>query len=92
MIASSRNSFFGRGVNNLSKRENDKEITEIEKEIIHMISLEYSNSNIADELNYSKRMIEYYIKGIASKLNVKTRVGIVAKSYKRKILKIKDVG
>lgn len=75
-----------KGGDHVATQTEQFEITEIEKEIINMISQEYSNSNIAEELNYSKRMIEYYIKGIANKLNVQTRVGIVTKSFKEKIL------
>jgi len=75
-----------KGGEQVATQTGQNQITEIEKEIINMISQEYSNSHIAEELNYSKRMIEYYIKGIANKLNVQTRVGIVTKAFKEKIL------
>ncbi|WP_236931044.1 hypothetical protein [Geobacillus sp. JS12] len=32
-------------------------------------------------------MVEYYISNIAQKMGVKTRVGIVSKAYRLKILK-----
>lgn len=75
-----------KGGDHLATQPEQFQITEIEKEIINMISQECSNSHIAEELNYSKRMIEYYIRGIANKLSVQTRVGIVTKSFKEKIL------
>lgn len=56
------------------------------KEIIEMIAKEMPNKLIASELNYSQRMTEYYINKLTKKLNVQTRVGIVAKAYQMKIL------
>ncbi|MEV2685460.1 helix-turn-helix transcriptional regulator [Paenibacillus larvae] len=61
-------------------------MSQTELRIIKMIAKEMPNKQIADELNYSQRMIEYYISDISKKLNVQTRVGIVAKAYKLKIL------
>jgi len=63
--------------------------SKIESEIIEMISQEMPNRQIAEELNYSQRMVEYYISNISKKLEVQTRVGIVSKSYKMKILSIR---
>lgn len=61
-------------------------MSQTELRIIKMIAKEMPNKQIADELNYSQRMIEYHISDISKKLNVQTRVGIVAKAYKLKIL------
>ncbi|GGE83788.1 response regulator transcription factor [Priestia taiwanensis] len=61
-------------------------ISEIEVEIIKMIAKEMPNKLIAHELNYSQRMIEYYISKVTKKLKVQTRVGIVSKAYQMKIL------
>ncbi|UJX20187.1 LuxR C-terminal-related transcriptional regulator [Bacillus velezensis] len=44
------------------------------------------NKQIADKLNYSQRMIEYYIARISKKLNAQTRVGIIVKAFKQKLL------
>lgn len=61
-------------------------MSQTELRIIKMIAKEMPNKQIANELNYSQRMIEYYISNISKKLEVQTRVGIVAKAYKMKIL------
>ncbi|WP_128733402.1 MULTISPECIES: LuxR C-terminal-related transcriptional regulator [Geobacillus] len=42
-------------------KEEKPTITEIECKIIKMIASEIPNKQIASELNYSQRMIEYYI-------------------------------
>ncbi|MBY0008137.1 response regulator transcription factor [Priestia aryabhattai] len=60
--------------------KNTVEITYIEKEIIKLIAKEVSNKDIAKELNYSQRNIEYYISDLLKKFEVQTRVGIVVKS------------
>lgn len=65
---------------------NIPEISQKEREIIDMIAREMPNKLIAHELNYSLRMTEYYISKISKKLNVQTRVGIVSKAYKMRIL------
>ncbi|HDR8272682.1 TPA: response regulator transcription factor, partial [Bacillus cereus] len=74
---------------NIKKKEDEKNntISEIEDKIIQMIAKEMPNKEIAIELNYSQRMIEYHISKIINKLNVNTRVGIVAQAYKKQILK-----
>ncbi|WP_374058382.1 response regulator transcription factor [Bacillus aquiflavi] len=61
-------------------------ISQKELKIIEMIADEMPNKLIASELNYSQRMIEYYINSLTKKLNVQTRVGIVSKAYKMKLL------
>ncbi|ANS40175.1 response regulator transcription factor [Bacillus velezensis] len=61
-------------------------ISEIEQEIIKLIACEMPNKQIADKLNYSQRMIEYYIARISKKLNAQTRVGIIVKAFKQKLL------
>ncbi|MED2709024.1 MULTISPECIES: response regulator transcription factor [Bacillus cereus group] len=63
------------------------EFSEMENQIIKMIAEEMPNKEIAKNLNYSQRMIEYHISNIIQKLNVNTRVGIVSRAYKYKIIK-----
>ncbi|MFD0769215.1 response regulator transcription factor [Bacillus sp. CGMCC 1.60114] len=63
-------------------------LSDTESKIVQMIAMEMSNKEIAIELNYSQRMIEYYISQIFKKWNVHTRVGIVAKAYQTKVLTI----
>lgn len=62
------------------------EFSEVENRIIKMIAEEMPNKEIAKNLNYSQRMIEYHISNIIQKLNVHTRVGIVSRAYKYKII------
>jgi DNA-binding NarL/FixJ family response regulator len=58
----------------------------IEHAIIEMIANEMPNKLIASELNYSQRMVEYHINRISKKLDAQTRVGIIVKAYKHKLL------
>ncbi|MFJ8070588.1 response regulator transcription factor [Peribacillus sp. NPDC096447] len=58
----------------------------VESRIIQLIASEVPNKQIALELNYSQRMVEYYISNISKKLEVHTRVGIVVKAFQNKIL------
>jgi DNA-binding CsgD family transcriptional regulator len=69
-------------------KECDIVISEIENKIICMIAREMPNKEIAYELNYSQRMIEYNISMLLKKFNVSTRVGLVSKAYQKKILKL----
>lgn len=67
--------------------ENNKvDISQIEKTIIQMIASEMPNKQIAKELNYSQRMIEYYIKNISEKLNAQTRVGIIVRAFQNELI------
>jgi DNA-binding NarL/FixJ family response regulator len=58
----------------------------IETTIIGMIANEMPNKEIASELNYSQRTVEYHINKISKKLEVQTRVGIIVKAYKNNII------
>ncbi|MED5049247.1 LuxR C-terminal-related transcriptional regulator [Bacillus siamensis] len=60
--------------------------TALEIQIIRLIAKEKPNKEIARELNYSQRNIEYNISKLCRKMNVHTRVGIIAKAYKRDII------
>jgi DNA-binding CsgD family transcriptional regulator len=61
-------------------------LSQKELQIIEMIANEMPNKLIASKLNYSQRMVEIYINRLTKKFNVQTRVGIVSKAYKMKIL------
>lgn len=61
-------------------------LNSIENRIIQLIANEMPNKQIAMELNYSQRMVEYYISKISKKLNVNTRVGIVVKAFQNQII------
>ena len=58
----------------------DKEIT-----VIQLICREFSNKEIADKLNLSKRTVEGYREKILEKINAKNTVGIVIYAIKHKI-------
>lgn len=66
-------------------------LSSLEREIIMLISKEMANKEIALRLNYSQRMIEYYITNISKKFNVSTRVGIVTMAFKENILTKEDI-
>ncbi|PAD64425.1 helix-turn-helix transcriptional regulator [Bacillus siamensis] len=61
-------------------------ITKTESEIIELIAKEKSNIEIAEQLGYSQRAIEYHIAKIRKKLNVRTRVGIIVKAFKKELI------
>ncbi|MGR5880893.1 response regulator transcription factor [Bacillus cereus] len=71
----------------IKTRKTYTEFSEMENQIIKMIAEEMPNKEIAKNLNYSQRMIEYHISNIIQKLNVNTRLGIVSRAYKYKIIK-----
>ncbi|KPL59253.1 response regulator transcription factor [Rossellomorea vietnamensis] len=68
------------------KSQQGKLLNTIETTIIEMIANEMPNKEIASELNYSQRMVEYHINKISKKLDVQTRVGIIVKAYRNRIL------
>jgi len=61
-------------------------LTRLEKDIITCICMELTNKVIAEKLHYSEKSIEYHVKNIAGKLNVKTKVGIVVKVYQDRLI------
>ncbi|WP_235608491.1 MULTISPECIES: response regulator transcription factor [Bacillus amyloliquefaciens group] len=62
------------------------EFTNLEIKVIQLIADEKTNKVIAKDLNYSQRNIEYVISNLCRKLEVNTRVGIIAESYKRNLI------
>ncbi|MGE7093784.1 response regulator transcription factor [Lysinibacillus sp. NPDC048646] len=68
--------------------ESDVIISDSDKTILFLISKEYTNKQLASELNYSERMIEHKINKLFRKFNVCTRVGLVSKAFQLKILSI----
>lgn len=69
----------------MKSRENNARLSEQDKKIIELIAEEKTNKEIASDLNYSQRTIEYRISNIMNKLNVTTRVGIVIKAAKKSL-------
>ncbi|WP_062350745.1 response regulator transcription factor [Bacillus kwashiorkori] len=66
---------------------NKEEFEQLELLIIQLIAAEKTNKAIARELNYSQRMVEYYINKISKKLDAQTRAGIVYKACQLKLIK-----
>ncbi|MFG6147550.1 response regulator transcription factor [Halobacillus sp. B23F22_1] len=61
-------------------------LSQKEKNIIRMIAQEKPNKEIAFELMYSTRTIDYHISKMIRRFDVQTRVGIVARAYDLKLL------
>lgn len=62
------------------------QLTPTEKAVLKQIALEKTNKEIARELAMSQRTVEYHMAAINRKLEVKTRVGAVAKGYEMGLL------
>ena len=60
--------------------------TKREKEIIQLISKEFSNSQIADQLFISERTVETHRKNIFQKVNTKTVVGLIKFAIENKLI------
>ena len=57
-----------------------------ELEITKLITLEYSNDEIASHLDISKRTVETHRKNIFKKTKVKSIVGLVMLAFKSKLI------
>lgn len=68
---------------NLVETGINETLTKRETTILELIAKDYSNSKISEELNISKRTVEYHISSIIDKLNVDTRVGAVVKGIQK---------
>ncbi|MBF7150678.1 helix-turn-helix transcriptional regulator [Bacillus toyonensis] len=66
--------------------EKKDKLTEIEEQIIYLISKELGNKEIAEKLNYSQRSICYKINNIFKKLNVNSRIGLIIEAVKQNII------
>ncbi len=64
---------------NLSKRE---------VEIVRLITQEFSNNDIAAQLEISKRTVETHRKNIFKKTKVKSVIGLVVLALKSKVISI----
>lgn len=61
-------------------------LTPTEREVLKKVALEKTNKEIARELAMSQRTVEYHMAAINRKLDVRTRVGAVAKGYELGLL------
>lgn len=62
------------------------QLTPTEKEVLKQIAMEKTNKEIAKELAMSQRTVEYHMAAINQKLDVKSRVGAVARGYEMGLL------
>lgn len=62
------------------------QLTPTERQVLKQIALEKTNKEIAVELAMSQRTVEYHMAAINRKLDVKTRIGAVAKGYELGLL------
>lgn len=62
------------------------QLTPTEREVLKQIAMEKTNKEIARELAMSQRTVEYHMAAINRKLDVKSRVGAVAKGYELGLL------
>ncbi len=62
------------------------QLTPTEREVLKQIAMEKTNKDIARELAMSQRTVEYHMAAINRKLDVKSRVGAVAKGYEMGLL------
>lgn len=70
----------------LFRHRGEECLTNTEIKILQLIAREKTNNEIADELNISKRTVEYHISSIIQKLGVDSRVGAVVKGIQRGLL------
>lgn len=59
-----------------------------EVEIVRLITQEFSNNDIAERLEISKRTVETHRKNIFKKTKVKTVVGLVLLALKSKVISV----
>lgn len=67
-------------------KQNQVNLTHREKEILKLISKEYSNSQIANELFISERTVETHRKNIFRKTNTKSIVGLIKFAYEHQLV------
>ena len=68
------------------KEENKVYLTDREKEIVQLISKEYSNAQIGQTLFISERTVETHRKNIFRKANTKTVVGLMKFAIENKLI------
>jgi len=59
-----------------------------EVEIVRLITQEFSNNDIAEQLEISKRTVETHRKNIFKKTKVKSVIGLVVLALKSKVISI----
>jgi len=64
-------------------------LTPREKQVLHYISVEMTNSQIADQLKVSKGTIAKYRRNLIWKFDCKNSVGVICKAYEEGSLPMK---
>jgi len=72
----------------VKEREDKVHITQREKEIIQLIANEFSNQDIAEELNISLRTVETHRRNVMQKLNVKSAISLIKSAAQLKIIEL----
>ncbi|TMM32078.1 response regulator transcription factor [Polaribacter aestuariivivens] len=63
-----------------------EKLSDREKEVLRLVTLEYSTSEIADSLSVSHHTVETYRRKMLKKLNVKSSVGLAMYAVKFKVV------
>lgn len=71
---------------NLQKPDEGRLLTDREKEILKLISKEYSNKQIAEELFISERTVETHRKNIFKKTGTSSLVGLIKFAYANNLI------
>jgi len=61
-------------------------LTDREKQVLQLISKDYSQEEMADKLSISRRTIEGHARNLRSKLNVKSSAGLITLAFKQGLL------
>jgi ATP/maltotriose-dependent transcriptional regulator MalT len=67
-------------------RDDTPELTEREREVLHLLAEGLSNAQIAERLIVSTATVKYHIGSLFSKLGVATRAEAIALAYRRKLV------
>jgi len=67
-------------------------LTPRESQVLDYISREYSNAQIAKELNISKSSVDKYRRNLLWKFNCKNSVGVIRKAFEQGLLPSKKYG
>lgn len=73
-------------IRGLNQPDGQKLLTEREREILKLITIEYTNKMIAEELNISERTVETHRKNIFRKTKTSSLVGLIKYAYANNLI------